>query len=348
MQVSAVILTGGRSRRFGGTHKPGVDLDGRVVISRILTAVRDAEPSAGVWVAGPLDGLTEAEAAGVEAVREEPRFSGPLAGIAAAAHAIETVAANALESVHVGSSAGPGADDITLLIAGDMPLVTPAHLRDLIRAGRDAGVPAVGFDDRGSMQFLCAAWPTRLLLERLAEIGDPADKAVKLLYRDLDTVRVDVDPDQLLDFDTPEEFHRVRTRLEESAAGADNNAGAAGAERAESAAGTDNTAGAAGTDNAAARSDRSAAHRGRPVPEAVLNLREQAAQSTATPTEWGEISEADAAAVLDFASRIKHSDAELSPVLAAFLAGSAYARQEAGESVAEALARVEQALKPKG
>lgn len=328
MQVSAVILTGGRSRRFGGTHKPGVDLDGRVVISRILAAVREAEPSAGVWIAGPLDGLTEAEAARVVSVCEEPKFSGPLAGIAAAVHAIEAAAANALEPVRDGSGAGPGADGVTLLIAGDMPLVTPAHLRELIRACRDAGRPAVGFDDRDSMQFLCAAWPTRLLVARLAEIGDPADKAVKLLYRDLDTVRVDVEPGQLLDFDTPEEFDRVRTRLEESATGTEDAASN------ESAASADRSGGAVS----------SAEYKGRPVPEAVLHLREQAAQSTGTPAEWGEISEADAAAVLDFASRIKHSDAALSPVLAAFLAGSAYARQE-GESVAEALARVEQALK---
>lgn len=343
MQVSAVILTGGRSRRFGGTHKPGVDLDGRVVISRILAAVRDAEPSAGVWIAGPLDGLTEAEAAGVEAVREEPKFSGPLAGIAAAVHAIETATANAIESVHEGPGAVPGAGEVTLLIAGDMPLVTPAHLRDLIRAGRDAGVPAVGFDDRGSMQFLCAAWPTRLLLARLAEIGDPADKAVKLLYRDLDTVRVDADPGQLLDFDTPEELDRVRSRLEGSAAGTE---GTESVDRAESADGAESAASAEGGESLKSAVG-SAGNKGRPVPEAVLHLLEQAAESTGTPAEWGDISEADAEAVLDFASRIKHSDAELSPVLAAFLAGSAYARQEEGESVAEAIARVERALKPR-
>lgn len=308
MQVSAVILTGGRSRRFGGTHKPGVDLDGRAVISRILAAVLEAEPSVGIWIAGPLEGLSEVERSSVDAVREEPNFSGPLAGIAAAVNAL--VSAQGGADIDTGSGdgsegdAGSAGGDVTLLIAGDMPLVTPAHLRDLITACRDAGAPAVGFDDRGSMQFLCAAWPTRLLLARLEEIGDPADKAVKLLYRDLETVRVDVDPCQLLDFDTPEEFDRVRTRLKD-------------------------------TPEPKTRS----------VPEAVLRLREQAAQSSDAPVEWSGISAADAEAVLDFASRIKHSDAELSPVLAAFLAGTAYARQEEGETVAKALARVERVLR---
>lgn len=203
MQISAVILSGGRSRRFGGTHKPGVDLDGTAVISRILSAVVTAAPEAGIWVAGPLEGLSAIERECVAAVREEPKFAGPLAGIAAAMDGI------------IGSFGSPDEHAITLIIAGDMPLVTSAHLRDLIAACSDSGSPAVGFDDRGSMQFLCAAWPTELLRQRLREIGDPTDRAVKLLYRDIETVRVDVDPGQLLDFDTPEEFERVRTRLTE-------------------------------------------------------------------------------------------------------------------------------------
>ncbi|MGC3020371.1 molybdenum cofactor guanylyltransferase [Brevibacterium sp. FAM 24630] len=316
MEVSAVILSGGRSRRFGGTHKPGVDLDGTAVISRILSAVLAAAPEAGVWVAGPLDGLSEVERECVVAVREEPKFSGPLAGIAAAVNGI------------VESCGDPGEDAITLIVAGDMPLVLPGHLRDLMDACSRAGVPAVGYDDRDSMQFLCAAWPTRLLCRRLQEIGDPTDRAVKLLYRTIDAVRVDVDPRQLLDFDTPAEFDRVRAQLTQPEVSAEEQTAS------------------------------------RPAPEAVLRLREQAADGLsgdAAETEgglpgevaetegaWGEISEADAEAVLDFASRVKHSDSSLSPVLAAFLAGAVHARGAEGGSVAEAIAAVEAALKPEG
>src|SRR5690625_3838871 len=86
MSITVMILSGGRSRRFGGVHKPGVSLGGQTVISRILGTVRAAVPDAKVWVAGTLEGLTAAEAESVGNVREEPEFSGPLAGIDAAAH----------------------------------------------------------------------------------------------------------------------------------------------------------------------------------------------------------------------------------------------------------------------
>src|SRR5690625_1158549 len=123
MSITVMILSGGRSRRFGGVHKPGVSLGGQTVISRILGTVRAAVPDAKVWVAGTLEGLTAAEAESVGNVREEPEFSGPLAGIDAAAQAM-------------------GESEVTLILAGDMPLVPAAHLRELIAACRASGLPA--------------------------------------------------------------------------------------------------------------------------------------------------------------------------------------------------------------
>jgi molybdopterin-guanine dinucleotide biosynthesis protein A len=312
MQVSAVILSGGRSRRFGGLHKPGVDLGGTPVIARILASVLAAVPDAEVRVAGPLDGLSEVERERVVAVREKPKFAGPLAGIAAAVagpgpdgDSRGGIDEDRENGAAVASGRAEG-EAITLIVAGDMPLVTSAHLRDLIAACAQAQAPAVGYDDRDSMQFLCAAWPTGLLRQRLREIGDPTDRAVKLLYSDIDTVRVEVDPTQLLDFDTPGEFGRVQARMGE--------------------------------------------REKRPVPGEVSRLRERVAEhasgSDAALAGWRGISAADTEAVLDFASRIKHSDSSLSPVLAAFLAGRVHARGSDGESVAEALAAVEAVLKP--
>src|SRR5699024_2499563 len=127
MSITVMILSGGRSRRFGGVHKPGVSLGGQTVISRILGTVRAAVPDAKVWVAGTLEGLTAAEAESVGNVREEPEFSGPLAGIDAAAQAM-------------------GESEVTLILAGDMPLVPAVHLRELIAACRASGLPAAGAD----------------------------------------------------------------------------------------------------------------------------------------------------------------------------------------------------------
>lgn len=221
MSVNAIILTGGRSRRFGGDHKPSMPVGGRSTISRILESIRgldanvvdtDSRGSVGddtdvpretdtgagveVWVVGPLDGLSDAERADVREVREEPPFSGPLAGIAAAA----TISTNRT-------------GDVTLVLAGDMPMVTTGHLGELVRTCRETGRPATGTDDRGKIQFLCAAWPAELLTARLAEISDPTDGAVKLLFRGLEPAVVKVDPAVVRDFDTAAELEEIRARL---------------------------------------------------------------------------------------------------------------------------------------
>lgn len=196
MAVSAIILSGGRSSRFGGVHKPGVDLGGRTVISRILGAVRALDADARVWVAGPTTGLSDAEAESVSAVREDPEFAGPLAGIAAAAQ-------------QMGASEGT-----TLIIAGDMPLVTAAHLGKIVSLSEASGGPVTGTDDRGKAQFLCAAWPHSLLRQRLARIGDPEDKAVRLLFDDGEPRVIDVDPEVVVDFDTADELARIRSQID--------------------------------------------------------------------------------------------------------------------------------------
>src|SRR5699024_8291038 len=86
--VYAVVLTGGRSSRMGGRHKPGILIDGRSVIDRTLRALWSAAPSAQVVIAGSAGGLSPQLRDRVLVVREDPPFSGPLAGVAAARQAI--------------------------------------------------------------------------------------------------------------------------------------------------------------------------------------------------------------------------------------------------------------------
>ncbi|AZL10656.1 MAG: molybdenum cofactor guanylyltransferase [Brevibacterium aurantiacum] len=204
MSIRAIILSGGRSNRFGGVHKPAVELGGTTVISRIFGAVCTADPDAEVWVAGPCDGLTAREQESVHSVVEEPAFAGPLAGIAAVCAAFRDASSAA--------SAG-----VTLALAGDMPLITAGHLGDLIEACQRTGTPATGTDDRGKTQFLCAAWPTELLLSRLDDIGDPTNGAVKWLFSGLELSLVDVEPGVVADFDTAEDLDRIHTRIDEAA-----------------------------------------------------------------------------------------------------------------------------------
>lgn len=221
MTISAIILSGGRSSRFDGAHKPAVELGEATVISRILGAVRTLDPTAEVWVVGSVEGLSAGEEKTVHHIREEPEFAGPLAGIAAAGERTHSVSstADAVDTKPVAltrsqPSLARDAASVTLVLAGDMPLITPGHLRELIDYCRGTGLPAAGSDDRGKTQFLCAAWPRGLLLSRLAEVGDPVNAAVKLLYAGVETTRVHVDAEVIADFDTVEELDRIRARFD--------------------------------------------------------------------------------------------------------------------------------------
>src|SRR5699024_6764613 len=142
-------------------------------------------------------------------------------------------------------------------------------------------------------QFLCAAWPTALLRRRLAEIGRTQDRAVKLLLDGLEVAPVDVDPSTVVDFDTREEYERIRGKLE--AADADAGPGCVGA---------------------------AAPRGGRRVPDQVRRMRDRAA---AELPAGASMSDAEVAGVLEFASHIRHSDSSLSPVVAAFRAGRLHA-----------------------
>ena len=109
--VHAVVLTGGRSSRMGGRHKPGIPVGGRTVIDRTLTTLWSVAPSAKVLIAGSDEGLSESLRQHVTVVREDPPFSGPVAGVAAAVEAFST------------------SEGVTLLLGGDLPFLSAATMR---------------------------------------------------------------------------------------------------------------------------------------------------------------------------------------------------------------------------
>ncbi len=186
MDILAIVLTGGRSSRLGGRHKPAVEIGGTSVVDRVIGAVREADRRARIVVAGSGDGITDPS---VDVVREDPPFAGPVAGVAAA---LAAVAADPARTV--------------VLLAGDMPFVTPDLIRALVRrAGEGAAVA-----DDGHPQMLCAAWQECALRDALARLGDPADAAMRALARDVDLTRVPADPTVLRDIDTPEDLARAR------------------------------------------------------------------------------------------------------------------------------------------
>ncbi len=134
---AAAILAGGRSSRMGG-DKAFLPWDGRRLLDRQLELVRALGP-AEILISGRAG--VEYATPGVRVVVDAVPDQGPLGGLAAALEATE--------SPHL------------LLLAVDLPSVTPAFLRDLL-AQRRPGVGAVPRTDAG-WEPLAAIYPREIL-----------------------------------------------------------------------------------------------------------------------------------------------------------------------------------------
>ncbi|MDX1578146.1 MAG: molybdenum cofactor guanylyltransferase, partial [Gemmatimonadota bacterium] len=182
---SVVILAGGRSRRLG-REKPFVDIGGKTVLERLLEAASDArdivlavrEPSRFAsalarwgWGEGPpfvRDGRR------VRLVTDPRPDLGPVAGLAS------------------GLAAAEGARAVVL--AGDLPFVTPRLVDRLDRALREAGdaqaaVPRLD----GRDQPLCAAYRRTVAARasRLLDAEAPGGVSMSRLLEGLRVRRLD-------------------------------------------------------------------------------------------------------------------------------------------------------------
>ncbi|GAA1739398.1 molybdenum cofactor guanylyltransferase [Microbacterium paludicola] len=184
--LRAIVLAGGRSSRMAGRHKPAIPVGGVPIVARGIAALRliGAEP----LVVGEADGVP----AGTPVIREDPPFSGPLAAVAAGLRALEARAGG-----------------VILLLGGDMPFASPATLRRLAESA-SAARPALAVDPDGRAQPLCAAWDEAALRERLATIGDPVNRPLRLLLGEsLAPVHMPVLAPELLDVDTPDDLREA-------------------------------------------------------------------------------------------------------------------------------------------
>lgn len=121
-RVTALILAGGRSSRFG-RDKLAEPIDGRPMLDHVVDRVRA--------IATDIVVVTAADAAldltsDVEVVPDDRPFEGPLAGLGAGLRAVD-----------------PGVERV-IVVGGDMPTVVPAVLARLVAAleRREAAVLA--------------------------------------------------------------------------------------------------------------------------------------------------------------------------------------------------------------
>jgi molybdopterin-guanine dinucleotide biosynthesis protein A len=187
---SAVILTGGRSERFG-RDKAGAVLGGRSLLRRVVDAVPGDVP---VILVGPEPDADLGRA--VHVAREDPPGGGPVAGVVAALPLVGT--------------------PIVVLLATDLPFLgdLPARLaRDLAERDADA---VLALDATGREQPLCGAYRTAALRASATALGGGHGAAMRALVAPLRRANLPPLPatvDPAMDVDTPADLARARGAL---------------------------------------------------------------------------------------------------------------------------------------
>lgn len=109
--VTAIVLAGGRSSRFGGP-KLAAELDGATLLDYALRAA--ASVADDIVVAGPsLPAKPDLAAGSIRLVVDAEPFAGPLAALAGALRETST--------------------DVAIVVAGDMPGLVPAVLASMLQ-----------------------------------------------------------------------------------------------------------------------------------------------------------------------------------------------------------------------
>jgi molybdopterin-guanine dinucleotide biosynthesis protein A len=195
--VTAIVLAGGRSSRFG-SPKLAEDLAGATILDHAVRAV--AAVAAEVVLAGkapvapaPVDGTA------VRLVIDEAPFAGPLAAVAGALRTIET--------------------ELAIVAGGDMPGLVPGVLKAMLDefAARPE-IDAVVLHDGARRQVLPVALRVGTAAAAAAEALTSGDRS---LVRFLDRLRcaelaaaewLALDPEArtVLDVDVPADLDRIR------------------------------------------------------------------------------------------------------------------------------------------
>lgn len=198
-KVTAIVLAGGRSSRFG-SPKLEATLDGRTLLDHSIDVARQVTDQIIVAIATGATG--QPERSGLRIVADAEPFEGPLAG-----------AASALASVST---------PLAIVIGGDMPRLSPAVLEAMLNAIGDPNRPAdaVVLADGETPRPLPLAIrvePARVAAAALLASGERSLRALfaRLGARALpETEWRALDPSggSLVDIDLPEDLDRLAGR----------------------------------------------------------------------------------------------------------------------------------------
>jgi molybdenum cofactor guanylyltransferase len=186
-RVSAIVLAGGRSSRFG-RDKLAEPVGGRAILDHAIDAARSFAIDVVVVVAP--EG-TPSERPGVRVVRDATAFEGPLAGLLA--------------------GLGAARESAVLLTAGDMPELQPAVAEALLAELTASGVDAVVLEDAGRPRPLPMAIAREAGLDAAQRLFDGGERRLRALVEALGATVIPeatwrpLDPDgrSLRDVDVP-------------------------------------------------------------------------------------------------------------------------------------------------
>ena len=182
------MLTGGSAVRFQGADKASIEIAGRTLLEHALAALADIPD---VVVVG--DEVQTSRP--VTFLREDPTGGGPAAGLLA------------------GLAGFPRTPGRVVVLAVDMPLVTPATVRRLALAAADDGALLV--DDDGRRQYLCAVYRTEALIAAAPPVEEQFGLSVRRLVGGLNLADVAATAGETQDVDTWEDLLALRARMED-------------------------------------------------------------------------------------------------------------------------------------
>lgn len=189
-RVSAVVLAGGRSSRFG-RNKLAEPIEGRTLLDHAIDAVK---PSASEVIVVLAPDGTPPDRTDVRVVRDAAAFEGPLAGLLAG----------------LGAARHPD----VLVTAGDMPDLPPAVADALLAAHAAGGIDAVVLEDAGRPRPLPMCITRDRGRDAAQRLIDKGERRLRALVHALGATVIPeaswrvLDPDgrSLRDIDTPDDL----------------------------------------------------------------------------------------------------------------------------------------------
>ena len=191
--IAGIILAAGRSSRMGAMNKLLIPIDGKPMVRRAAEAVLGAQLSPVVVVTG----------------HQREQIEEALKGLPVTFLNNKDFAAGMSTSLRVGLDAVPAECDAALVALGDMPLIRPAEIGQLVNAFNPVEGRAIVVPTRRGKRGNPVLWARRFFAEMTAAGGDVGARHLLEAYPEA-VVEVEMAGDGVLtDIDTPQALARL-------------------------------------------------------------------------------------------------------------------------------------------